>query len=114
MSRYSIQADKVGYHIELGWDNALQTFWAQVYQPALVGPQEDQHPCLWVGTAVGELPTLAALEEVLEGYVRLSEELKGRLTEDYAQRTPPAPLQVQMHTLLARSTPPRDGIRKEA
>jgi len=94
MSRYTIQADTEGYQIELGWDNPLQTFWAQVWGPWADETEEDeQEPCLWIGTQPEALPTVSALDVALAAYVKLPLALKVRLRRDQAVSPGPSAFQ---------------------
>ena len=67
--------------IVLGWDNPLQTFFAQVWP----GHDDDawEEPLLWVGCLAGELATIDALTGALEPFGEIPEDLwpcSGRIT----------------------------------
>jgi hypothetical protein len=70
--------------IVLGWDNPLQTFFAQVWP----GHDDDawEEPLLWVGCLAGELATIDALTGALEPFGEIPEDLVALLRQDYDQR----------------------------
>ena len=74
------------------------TFFAQVFDPSI---EEDAEACLlWIGTAPGAIPTVAALQAQLAGWAALPPDLVDRLTRDQHAATPPTPLQRWAHQLL--------------
>ena len=65
MSRYSLPAQQPGLTVIVGWDNPLQTLFAQVFDPSI---EDDEAACLlWIGTAPEAIPTVAALQAQLAG-----------------------------------------------
>jgi hypothetical protein len=98
MSRYIISGYDAQVLVTVGFDPPLQTFFLQV-DDYRKGDQEDHCVC-WRGTVPGELPTVAALEEVVRPYATLEEEVRAQLQQDYDHREPPTPLQRHMIRLL--------------
>ena len=98
MSRYSIPAQQPGLTVIVGWDNPLQTLFAQVFDPSI---EDDEAACLlWIGTAPGAIPTIAALQAQLVGWATIPPDIVERLTRDQQTATPPTPLQRWAHQLL--------------
>ena len=98
MSRYSIPAQQPGLTVIVGWDNPLCTFFAQVFDPAI---EDDEAACLlWIGTALREIPTVAALQTRLTGWAIIPPAILDRLTHEQQTATPPTPLQQWAHQLL--------------
>jgi hypothetical protein len=91
MSRYSIPAQQPGLTVIVGWDNPLCTLFAHVFDPAI---EDDEAACLlWIGTAPGALPTVAALQAQLVGWATIPPAILDCLTRDQQAATPPTPLQ---------------------
>ena len=98
MSRYSIPAQQPGLTVTVGWDNPLCTFFAQVFDPSI---EEDADACLlWIGTAPGDISTIAALQAQLTGWATIPPDIVDRLVRDQQAATPPTPLQRWAHQLL--------------
>ena len=98
MSRYRIPAQDPGLTAIVGWDNPLTTFFAQVFDPSIA---EDTEACLlWIGTAPGAIPTVAALQAQLAGWATIPPAIVARLLRDQHTATPPTPLQRWAHRLL--------------
>jgi hypothetical protein len=101
MSRYSIPAYETRYHVVVGWDPPLETFFGQVFVPAATADDDDA--CvLWVGGALRALPTVAVLQACLRGYATIPPDVVVQLQQDGATPTPRTPLQERMVQLLAR------------
>ena len=82
MSRYSLPAQQPGLTVIVGWDNPLQTLFAEVFDPSI---EDDEAACLlWIGTAPEAIPP----------------DIVDRLTRDQQAATPPTPLQRWAHQLL--------------
>ena len=97
MSRYSIPAQNPALTV-VGWDNPLQTLFAQVFDPSI---EDDDKACvLWIGTAPEAIPTVAALQAQLAGWATIPADIVGRLRCDQHAATPPTPLQRWAHQLL--------------
>jgi hypothetical protein len=65
MSRYSIPAQNPALTVVVGWANPLQTLFAQVFDPSI--EDEEEADLLWIGTALQEITTVAALQAQLVG-----------------------------------------------
>jgi hypothetical protein len=82
----------------VGWDNPLQTLFAQVFDPSI---EDDEAACLlWIGTAPEAIPTVAALQAQLAGWATIPDDIVDRLLRDQHSATPPTPLQRWAHQLL--------------
>ena len=99
MSRYRIPAQNPALTVIVGWDNPLVTFFAQVFDPSI--EEDAEADLLWIGTALQELPTVAALQAQLTGWATIPPEIVHRLTQDQHAATPPTPLQRWAHRLFA-------------
>ncbi len=91
MSRYSIPAQHPGLTIIVGWDNPLVTFFAQAFDPSV--EDEAEADLLWIGTALREIPTVAALQAQLADWATIPPAIVERLTRDQQAATLPTPLQ---------------------
>jgi hypothetical protein len=91
MSRYRLSAQQPGLTVTVGWDHPLCTLFAQVFAPAI---EDDEAACLlWIGTALREIPTVAALQAQLAGWATIPPAILDCLTHDQQAATPPTPLQ---------------------
>jgi hypothetical protein len=98
LSRYSIPAQQPGLTVLVGWDHPLCTLFAQVFDPAI---EDDEAACLlWIGTALREIHTVAALQTQLTGWATIPPAILDCLTHDQQTATPPTPLQQWAHQLL--------------
>jgi len=89
----------------VGWDHPLCTLFAQVFAPSIA---EDADACLlWIGTAPGAIPTVAALQAQLAGWAAIPPTLLDCLIRDQQAATPPTPLQQWAHQLLHDAGEPR-------
>jgi hypothetical protein len=91
MSRYRITAQNPALTVIVGWDNPLQTFFAQAFDPSV--EDEAEADLLWIGTALQDIPTVAALQAQLTGWATIPPAIVARLTGDQQAATPPTPLQ---------------------
>jgi hypothetical protein len=98
MSRYRIPTQNSALTVVVGWDNPLQTFFAHVFDPAI--EEDDEADLLWIGTALQEIPTVAALQTQLADWATIPLAIVDRLTRDQQAATPPTPLQRWAHQLL--------------
>ena len=103
MSRYSIPAQHAALTIVVGWDNPLQTFFAQAFDPSV--EDEAEADLLWIGTALQAIPTVAALQAQLAGWATLPAALVAQLTREQQAATPPTPLQRWALQLLNGASP---------
>ena len=91
MSRYNIPSQNPALTIIIGWDNPLQTFFAQAFDPSV--EDEAEADLLWIGTALQEIPTVAALQAQLTGWATIPPTIVDRLMRDQQAATLPTPLQ---------------------
>jgi hypothetical protein len=76
----------------------LCTLFAQVFDPSI---EDDEAACLlWISTAPGAIPTIAALQAQLAGWAAIPPDIVDHLTRDQQAATPPTPLQQWAHQLL--------------
>ena len=91
MSRYNIPAHNAALTVTVGWDNPLVTFFAQAFDPSV--EDEAEADLLWIGTALREIPTVAALQAQLTGWAMIPPAIVDRLTRDQQAAALPTPLQ---------------------
>ena len=114
MSRYEFLTSE--HEIVVGWDNPLQTYFAQVWKlepgqverpaPNFYDGSYDE-PVLWVGTAEGEVPTVEALCECLKPYApALPKSIHDSLQQDLEGRHEPTPHQKRMGSLVGGAFAP--------
>jgi len=96
MSRYEVPTRNEQYAVVVGWDPPLATFFAQVFDHT--HGHEDDDPVFWTGTRRGEVPTVAALSDVLAAYTTLPAPLQEQLGAD--SRVPREPAAPEMAQLL--------------
>jgi hypothetical protein len=107
MSRYRIPAQNPALTVVVGWDNPLQTLFAQVFDPSI--EDEEEADRLWIGTALQEITTVAALQAQLAGWATIPADIVDRLLRDQQTATPPTPLQRWAHQLLHGAREPCAG-----
>ena len=74
----------------VGWDNPLLVLRTGVRSV----DRDDADACLlWIGTAPGAIPTVAALQAQLTGWATIPPAILDCLTRDQHAATPPTPLQ---------------------
>jgi len=95
MSRYTLVGKKLHHTIILGWDNPLETYFAQVWDER----SADDDPEVWAGTDVGEVETVESLTHILAPYAEIPEEIVLKLEKDRGERTPPTAWQRRMREL---------------
>jgi hypothetical protein len=107
MSRYTIEALRPGLTVDVGWDNPLRTFFAQVSrQHADNDPDDEADPfILWLGGTPREVPTPEALAAGLAGYAVIPADLIRALHRDRAASAdrPPTAFQEAMLRAVGRS-----------
>ena len=91
MSRYNIPSQHPALTVIVGWDNPLVTFFAQAFDPSV--EDEAEADLLWIGTALREITTVAALQAQLTGWAMIPPAIVDRLTRDQQAATLPTPLQ---------------------
>jgi hypothetical protein len=99
MSRYDIPTRDPGLSAAVGWDNPLQTFFAQVMRPE-TADEDDDNMLLWVGAEPREVITVDDLSRHLAPFADLAPEVTDRLRADRAAKLGQAPTSVQQ-TLLS-------------
>lgn len=133
MSRHTIEAEEPGrYDIIVGYDPPLDSFFGQVIdrevRARLERAQEERERAyseavsrgietetdeeetadedyfvLWVGTTVGEVPTVEALAKALSGYATLTPDIQETLQQDReCEAHPPTAFQQMMRDLLLK------------
>jgi len=90
MSRYRIPSKNAKHNVYIGWDNPMQTFFAQVTDPTL---DEEHQMVFWTGGMPEEVGSVETLQESLKPYADIPEDVKGNLVRDHGARTEPTPLQ---------------------
>lgn len=79
MSRYTFAGNKPELVVVAGWDNQLETYFAQVWDG---GEPEGGGLLLWLGGERREVPTVCALEAHLASYGEIPREIYPELLED--------------------------------
>ena len=102
MSRHTYKGfGKEGrWEITVGWDNPLETFFAQVWDmsadddEAVDDLRGVEDSCeLFVGTSRSEIETIEALVSIVEPYGEVPDDVIDMLSDDHAKRRPPSLLQ---------------------
>ena len=105
MSRYTIPAHEARYHVVVGWDAPLSTFFGEVWDPTVPDEDDDTACLLWAGAALGALPTVDALQHCLQAYATIPPAVRAQLHQDRANTRPRSPLQARMLQMLTPYTP---------
>ena len=93
MSRHEVKSVETGrFTVIVGWDNPLQTYFAQVWDVKLQD-ENDEGCVFWVGTHPGSVRRVSDLARVISGYAALPEDLARQLEQEQAESEPPTPLQ---------------------
>jgi hypothetical protein len=104
MSRYEIPALGESLSVVVGWDNPLQSYFAQVSRPEQADDDDDTM-LLWVGAAPREVITVEDLARHLAPFADLAPEIAEQLRADRAARLGQAPTPVQQALLaIVRKT----------
>jgi len=100
MSRYKVDAiDAQHYAVIVGWDNPIQTFFAQVWD--LTQEEKEDEACVfWVGAHAGSVPTVTALAQAISAYAVLPVDMATQLERDQVESEPPTPLQQWVRSRL--------------
>lgn len=98
MSRYNIPTRDPGLSAAVGWDNPLQSFFAQVLRPETAAADDD-NVLLWVGTAPREVVTVEDLARHLAPFADLAPQIAEHLRADRAAKLGQAPTPVQQALL---------------
>lgn len=100
MSRYSIPANDPRYRCTVGWDNPLETFFAQVEDREAEDDSEEQ-VVLWRGALpTDKILTVESLAEAIKDYGVIPEHTATKLRLDYENRRPPSPLQQHLRSIF--------------
>jgi hypothetical protein len=100
MSRYIIPASVTRYHVVVGWDPPLATFFGEVWDPTVPDEDDDAACVLWAGATLGALPTVDALQMCLAAFATIPADVVARLHQDCATTPPRSLLQERMLQLL--------------
>ncbi len=100
MSRYTFKGKEAYWKVVVGWDNPLETFFAQVLDERDECPEEEGL-LLWVGTTVEEVTAVESLAAAVEPYGKIPEDVWEALRRDRAARTPPSPAQRELRKLFS-------------
>ncbi|MGH7751879.1 MAG: hypothetical protein ACREN5_03605 [Gemmatimonadales bacterium] len=100
MSRYTIPAHAARYHVVVGWDAPLTTFFGEVWDCTVPDEDDDAACVLWAGVALSALPTVDALQTCLAAFATIPADVVAQLHQDGATTPPRSPLQAQMLQLL--------------
>ena len=93
MSRHEVKSfNTEQFTVIVGWDNPLQTYFAQVWDSRLQD-EDDKGGVFWVGTHPGSVRSVSDLAQVISGYAALPEDTKAQLERDRSESEPPTPLQ---------------------
>jgi hypothetical protein len=103
MSRYTIPAHAARYHVVVGWDAPLSTFFGEVWDTTVPDENDDAACVLWAGAALRALPTVDALQHCLQAYATIPADLVAQLHQDCATTRPRSPLQERLLQMLAPS-----------
>lgn len=101
MSRHVIPARDPNLIIVVGWDNPLQSFFAQVERPEDPEEDDDDPILLWVGATPREVITVEDLTRHLAPYAALPPEVAAQLRQERAAKLGQAPTAVQQAALAA-------------
>jgi hypothetical protein len=94
-SRYEIPTAAPGVTVAIGWDNPLQTFFAQVARIQHGQEDDDESIMFWVGCAYGEVTSVERLAELIAAYAALSPEMATQLRADRAAALDRGPTALQ-------------------
>ncbi len=113
MSRYVIAAKDERQHLCIvGYDNPLQTYFAQVLERETFDAEElrdtkveelqfdDEHIALWIGTHPFEISHISELRIRLAKYAEVPKGIWLQLAQDRSQRSALTTLQQEMHALI--------------
>lgn len=90
MSRYTFEGNRPEFSIVVGWDNPLESYFAQVWDG---GELEKGNLRLWAGAGPERVTTVATLAMLVAPYGQIPAEILAQLAEEYGQRVGPTILQ---------------------
>ena len=104
MSRHEIPARDPSLSVVVGWDNPLQTFFAQVARLA-VADDDDDDMLLWVGAEPREVITVEELARHLAPFADLAPEIAEQLRADRTAKLgqPPTATQQALLSIVRRA-----------
>jgi hypothetical protein len=91
------------WRIVVGWDNPLETFYAQVWEQYVderPGHEEREELELWMGLERREIGDLEELEELVEPYGPIPGRIRDDLEEDHARWRPSTGLELALRRLF--------------
>jgi len=103
MSRHSVQPLNPDHTVIVGWDDPLETFFAQVWDNSIElseDDEEDKQLVFMVGYVGKEVPTIEKLQEVLQPFAHITDEINQQLQRDYKNRSEPSPLQQHIRRIF--------------
>jgi hypothetical protein len=110
MSRYTIPAHETRYHVVVGWDAPLATFFGEVWDRTVPGEDDDAACVLWAGAALSALPTVDALQTCLAVFATIPADVVTQLQQDRITTTPRSLLQERMVQMLAPSRDEKEPL----
>lgn len=100
MSRHEIPARDQTLSVVVGWDNPLQTYFAQVARPEQADDEDEDDPMLlWVGTEPREVITVEDLARHLAPFADLATEMAQHLRAERVAMLGQAPTATQQEML---------------
>jgi hypothetical protein len=85
MSRHLLQVADTNHEVVVGWDNQLETFFAQVWDAR----NEEQESCvLWAGCYRGEVPSVDSLAALVRPNTEIPQAAQERLEANLAHHRP--------------------------
>jgi hypothetical protein len=100
MSRYTIPAHAARYHVVVGWDPPLATFFGEVWDRTVPDEHDEAACLLWAGAALGALPTVDALQACLQAYATIPPEVVAQLHQECSTTPPRSPLQERLLQMM--------------
>jgi len=104
MSRHTVQPLNPDHTVIVGWDDPLETFFAQVWDDSMELSEDDDkgfdNLVFMVGYVGGEVPTVEKLQEVLQPFAHITDEINQQLQRDYENRSEPSPLQQHIRRIF--------------
>jgi hypothetical protein len=86
MSRYQIAPRTNQHEVLIGWDNPLNTYFAQVADGKIEDFDEDHDPLLWIGCSYGEIPSVSDLRKAISPYAEIPPDTYAALLSDQDSR----------------------------
>ena len=94
MSRYQLPVLNANHNVVVGWDDPLETFFAQV--------EDDNDMILWLGADPREpkITDIAVLREELKEYAIIPDNICENLHQDYLNKHEPTAFQKAMRQIM--------------